>query len=166
MHSVNKGTVGQQWQQLVIEGRSVLIPPNTKTNPNIIGSATLPEYWGEDHLEWKPSRWNECSNQIQALKTRADLDQEALVQPPRTKGAFIPWSGGARVCPGKKFSQVEFVAVISTLLRDYQVEVVTQPGESLEQARKRCLEIVDDSETQVILGMKRAKSVKLRLVEL
>lgn len=166
VNSVNKATVGSHGQQLVIDGRSVLIPPNTMTNANVIGSATFPEYWGEDHLDWRPSRWIECSSQNQALKTKDDLDRESLVQPQKARGAFIPWSGGARVCPGKKFSQVEFVAAISILCRTYRIEAVPLQGETARQARERCLEVVNDSETQVTLGMRRGESVSLRLVRL
>lgn len=166
VNSINKATVGSQGQQLVIDGRSVLIPPNTMTNPNVMGAATFPEFWGEDHLEWKPTRWIESSSQNQALKTKEDLEQESLVQPSTAKGAFIPWSGGARVCPGKKFSQVEFVAAVSVLCRTYRIEVVPRPGETEQQARERCLEVINDSETQVTLGMRRADTVSVRLVRL
>lgn len=136
------------------------------TNPNVIGSATFPEFWGEDHLDWRPARWIQSSSQNQALNTKDDLNQQSLVLPPKAKGAFIPWSGGARVCPGKKFSQVEFVAAISVLVRTYRTEVVPRPEETEGEARQRCLEVVNDSETQVTLEMRKAKSVSLRLVRL
>ena len=35
---------------------------------------------------------------------------------------FMPWNTGPRVCPGKKFSQVEFVAVVARIFRDWSVE--------------------------------------------
>lgn len=161
---MNKATVGPSGQELVIEGRRVLIPPNTMTAPNVIGSATFPEFWGEDHLDWKPDRWIESPSQGHRLNVKDDLDQERIAQPPKGKGAFIPWSGGARVCPGKKFSQVEFVAVISMLLRSYRIDVVPCQGETEVEARERCLEVVKDSETQVTLQMKNPGSVNLRLV--
>lgn len=124
--------------------------------PNVIGSCTLPEFWGEDHLDWKPQRW------IQGSAIQA----ENIVQPPKGKETFIPWSGGARVCPGKKFSQVEFVAIIARLLQSYKIEVVPEQGETEDEARRRCLEVIKDSETQITLQMRQASSVRLRLVKL
>ncbi|KAI1485519.1 hypothetical protein F5X96DRAFT_659588 [Biscogniauxia mediterranea] len=41
---------------------------------------------------------------------------------------FIVWSEGARDCPGRKFSQVEFVATIASLFRDWRVNPVTFEG--------------------------------------
>lgn len=35
---------------------------------------------------------------------------------------FYPWSGGPRVCPGQKFAQVEFVAVLACVLRGAKVK--------------------------------------------
>lgn len=166
VNSVNKATVGHSGQELVIDGRSVRIPPNTMTAPNVIGSATFPEFWGQEHLDWKPDRWIEAPRPSQELNLRDSLSQENVVQPAKSKGAFIPWSGGARVCPGKKVSQVEFVAVVATLLRAYRIEVVPRQGETEAQARARCLEVVKDSETQVTLQMRDPESVSLRLIRL
>jgi hypothetical protein len=39
--------------------------------------------------------------------------------------------------PGKRFSQVELVAVMSTLFKDHAVEPVPKKGESLDMARGR-----------------------------
>lgn len=36
---------------------------------------------------------------------------------------FLPWTSGPRVCPGKKFSQVEFVAVLAEILLKTTVRV-------------------------------------------
>jgi cytochrome P450 len=35
---------------------------------------------------------------------------------------YMPFLHGPRVCPGKKFAQVEFVAVIATIFREWRVE--------------------------------------------
>ncbi|GJC86382.1 hypothetical protein ColLi_09220 [Colletotrichum liriopes] len=42
--------------------------------------------------------------------------------PPR--GSNLPWSGGPRMCPDQKMSQVEFVTVIATLFRQCTAESV------------------------------------------
>ena len=59
------------------------------------------------------------------------------------KGTFLPWSDGARVCPGKKFAQVEFVALTVALFQDRRVEPMPEAGESVEAARKRMLEVAE-----------------------
>jgi len=46
--------------------------------------------------------------------------QRGILKP--AKGAFMPFSEGARACSGKKFATVEFVAVLFTLLREHRVE--------------------------------------------
>lgn len=51
--------------------------------------------------------------------------KETLAAPP--EGAvFVGWVFGARVFPGTKFSQVEFVAVVAHLLLLYRVELVRE----------------------------------------
>ena len=59
-------------------------------------------------------------------------------------GAFIGWSTGPRSCPGKKFSQAEFVAVMATLLKDWYIEPLSSQEESNEAARKRLLGVIND----------------------
>ena len=57
----------------------------------------------------------------------------------------MPWSHGPRVCPGKRFSQVEFAAVISVMVRDYRVTPARRGDESEVEARERLVRTVEDS---------------------
>lgn len=50
------------------------------------------------------------------------------------KGAFLPFSDGARACSGKKFATVEFVAVLYTLLRHHRVQL--EDGWTAERVKK------------------------------
>lgn len=50
------------------------------------------------------------------------------------KGAFLPFSDGARACSGKKFATVEFVAVLFTLLRNHRVQL--EDGWTAERVKK------------------------------
>lgn len=109
-------------QSLAINGREYTIPVKTYVSVNSIALHTMPRYWGSDSMVWRPNRWIPCS---QDAKGRED---EKFLQP--TPGSYVPWANGPRICPGKKFSQVEFVAVISCLLRRYRVEPVLLQGES------------------------------------
>lgn len=116
---VVKSTIGPHGQDLEVEGKTCRIPPNTLVMPNGIASQTLPEYWGEDTLEWKPDRWiksNTVKDNDSGLKVYGGVAEESPLPPAKVEETFLPWSGGGRVCPGKRFSQVEFVAIISLLL--------------------------------------------------
>lgn len=67
------------------------------------------------------------------------------------RGSFIAWSEGLRICPGKKFSQVEFVAAIATVFTNWYVGPVQLPGESIKEARRRVLKLVEEDTGQVLL---------------
>ena len=118
-----------------------------------------PRYWGEDALAWRPSRWIEHSpgstSEEDDVHTR--ISRERLLVPP--KGVYFAWSEGPRGCPGKKFSQVEFVATMATLFRSHRVDPVPKQGETLDQARHRVLEVVKDTRMQLLLQMRDPNSV-------
>jgi cytochrome P450 len=46
------------------------------------------------------------------------------------EGVYVPWSHGERICPGKRFSQVELAAVLAVLFYKHGVEVKPEMGES------------------------------------
>ncbi|KAI0402397.1 cytochrome P450 [Xylaria palmicola] len=123
---------GKEAQQLSVGGKSVAIPPNTMVIPSYALVHTDPKYWGSDSLTWRPSRWINTTE-----PTTAEHDSEQLISPQR--GTFLGWSEGSRDCPGRKFSQVEFVATIATLVRDWRFDPATGPGETIDDARQRVL---------------------------
>ncbi|KAI1612009.1 cytochrome P450 [Exophiala viscosa] len=84
-------------QILRIQGREVLIPPNTYVTTNFSGIHSDPRWWGSDSLTWRPQRWIELD-----LTT----GKKSIAAPP-DGAAYMAWSIGPRVCPGHKFSQVE-----------------------------------------------------------
>lgn len=92
-------------------------------------------------MEWKPARWIESNSE--------STSDDALITP--RKGSFIAWSEGVRNCPGKKFSQVEFVASMAALLKKRYVEPKILGNESMEQARRRVLKLVEEDTGQVLL---------------
>jgi len=102
---------------------------------NLVSVHHSPEFWGPDPWAWRPERWIIKNN---------GLGTEALLQPPY--GSFMPWVAGPRVCPGKKFAQVEFVAVMASLFQNHRVLPVLQKGETLDQASKTLRKVVEDSE--------------------
>lgn len=129
-------STGKVPQRLNVGDKEITVPGNTLVIPNHIALHTHPRYWGDDALEWRPSRW-------------IDGKDERVISP--EKGAFVAWSEGVRVCPGKKFSQVEFVASIAGLFRDWRVEPVLQSGEDLTMAGKRVMDLVENDTGQVLL---------------
>lgn len=137
---------------LDVAGKTIVIPPNTMVIPSYAAVHTEPRYWGPDSLVWRPSRW------IQGAA--AAPGQEDLINP--QKGTFLGWSEGARDCPARKFSQVEFVATIATLLRDWKVDPVPFDGESPDNARKRVLDLIkEDSGPVLLLQMLHPERVSL-----
>ena len=67
-----------------------------------------------------------------------------------------------RNCPGKKFAQVEFVAVMARLFRDHKVEPVRKGRESEGEALNRVKDVVGDSWVGLLLEMPRIKEVAVR----
>lgn len=144
-------------QSLKIGEQTIVIPPNTGVMPSLLAVQTHPKYW-KDPLVWKPSRWiSSSAAPTSDLATR--LQREVVFTP--AKCTYFPWSDGPQNCPGAKFSQVEFVAVIACLLRDHRVSAVQNPCESFEQARKRILATADDVDMEMLLRMKDADRVRL-----
>ena len=73
----------------------------------------------------------------------------------------MPWASGPRVCPGKKFAQIEFVAVVAWLFRRNRVRPKVEAGEKIEETFRTVKEIVDDSELYVTLKMKHPERIRL-----
>ncbi|KAK3387966.1 cytochrome P450 [Podospora didyma] len=115
---------------------------------------TNPADWGDDGDAFRPTRW---------LNPSPKEGEPPIITP--APGTFIAWSGGPRQCPGLKMSQVEFVAVISTILRTCSIEPVTKDGETMDQARQRLLDVMQDSQPTTTLRMKRPEDIHLRWVK-
>ncbi|KLO90254.1 TRI7-trichothecene biosynthesis [Fusarium fujikuroi] len=123
--------------------------------------------------EWQ--KWAaEEVDQVTAGVDLKDLDYEtyypqlkrvlAIMLAPMPTGAFLPWAAGPRVCPGKKFSQVEFVAVMACLLKDYTVEPDAEGDHLKEAASKALMEEAKQSSFNFLLKVKHPEKIKLRCV--
>ncbi|RKL41424.1 hypothetical protein BFJ72_g5851 [Fusarium proliferatum] len=135
-------------QTLKVNGASYTIPKNTFVGVNLAGLHTSSASWGDNALQWLPSRWITADDKLAPMPT----------------GAFLPWAAGPRVCPGKKFSQVEFVAVMACLLKDYTVEPDAE-GDHLKEAASRALmEEAKQSSFNFLLKVKHPEKIKLRCV--
>ena len=78
------------------------------------------------------------------------------------EGTFIAWSEGTRSCAGKKIVQVEFVATMAAMFRNSHAEPVQNMGEIPDTARKRVLDVVQDSNVELLLQMRNPDSVSVR----
>ena len=132
-------------QSINVGAKTIILPPNTMVIPSYAAVHTEPTYWGDDALTWRPSRWIKRAGE----STTNILESEHLI--PFQRGTFLGWSEGARDCPGRKFSQVEFVATMAMLFRDWRVDPVTEVGESLDVARTRILNLIKTDSAPVLL---------------
>lgn len=123
---------------------------------------THPRYWGADSLAWRPSRWISPSSEPGACKSKHSIDGESLIEP--AKGTYFPWSGGARVCVGRKFAQVEFVAVMAVLFRRHRVRAVKRLGETVEEAQRRVEGVVGDSLLRLTLQIRDPERAEVEWV--
>ncbi|GLA27272.1 cytochrome P450 [Aspergillus phoenicis ATCC 13157] len=137
-------------QSLRLGDRDIMIPPHVGVHPSLLDMHIHPQYW-EDPLTWKPSRW--------ITKSASGDASEAIITP--SHSTYFPWSDGPQNCPGNKFSQVEFVAVMAALLRSHRVHPVANPGESPKETRARVLATTQDVDLQLLLRMTNADQVRL-----
>lgn len=117
---------------------------------------------------WRPARWIESTSRAPNASSdgtgRSVFDRESLSSPP--SGSFLPWADGDRVCPGKKFAQVELVGAVSALFAGgWRVEQVREgEGESMEAARGRVKDAIKDSGMVLLVEMLHPERVGLRWV--
>jgi len=115
---------------------------------DMVGYARSPELFPAPET-FDPQRWS----QGRAFNYKNAASPRAL-----TKDDSLLFSQGPRNCLGKKFAQVEAVAFLTILLRDYRVEPICLPGEGPKEWERRIL-------TPVIgLTMHIRDKVPLRLV--
>jgi cytochrome P450 len=137
-----------QTQTLNVGGKTLILPPNTMMCLSSAALQSDPRWWGSDSLTWRPSRFIKPAGSESTAK-KTGIDEEEFVQGKR--GSFVGWSEGARDCPGRKFSQVEFVATMASLFRDSRVDPVQLEGETIEAARKRVLNLIETDSGMVLL---------------
>jgi cytochrome P450 len=130
---------GDKTQSITVGDKTITMPPETMVMAAYGAVMTDPRWWGTDSLEWKPSRW---------IRRKDDGSEEIDMH---KRGSFIGWSEGTRDCPGKKFSQAEFVATVAVLFSKWRVEPVKMAGESAGDAKKRVMKLIEDESGYVLL---------------
>lgn len=131
-------------QTLQVGDREVFVPAGVYVSANVTGIHYNSEHWGSDVNEYKPSRWIE-DDAVNGEEKLKDAPEHTI---------FIPWTIGPRVCPGKKFSQVEFVAALLTILENYRIT-----------ASENVVAVVGDFEFRVGLHPKNPEAASLKFVK-
>lgn len=138
---------------LKLKGKTLTLPPKTFIILSTGSLHSSPKMWGPDSMSFRPDRW------MSHGRENTDIEHEEIKPMPT---GYLPWGVGPRVCPGKKFAQVEFVAVIAHLFRRHRVSPVLEyEGETAESVKKRVLEILEDSELEITIKMNHPEKVKM-----
>ncbi|KAK8017345.1 hypothetical protein PG993_013671 [Apiospora rasikravindrae] len=144
---------GDQATTLTVGENTYSMPPKTIILPSYASMHTDPRYWGSDSLEWRPSRWirKPDSGPDSTTTSKKKVGEEEIDM--NQRGVFLGWSEGTRDCPGKKFSQVEFVALMVGLFRQWRVDPVVRKdeGETIEAARQRVMKLIQEDSGWVLL---------------
>ncbi|RPA82090.1 cytochrome P450 [Ascobolus immersus RN42] len=135
------------------ERGDIMIPPNWNIEISTMGAHRNPRYWSPHTDAYMPERWF-SSKEAEDVSTwrPTDKDEKRLKKP--VNGSFMPFSEGFRACLGKKFAQVEMVAVMAEFLRNYSVELaVDERKESWEQVAERTKKDFDQCFITITLSL-------------
>ncbi|ORY11808.1 cytochrome P450 monooxygenase-like protein [Clohesyomyces aquaticus] len=142
--NIPKSTAPGRPQLVTMGGRTYVIPENT----HIYLSCAVhrnPKYWPsppdddrydglKDVERFRPERWLVDTKAPAAAATEhTKFDDEDLRGPSGAdtsahlfkpvKGSYIPFSDGYRSCIGRRFAQVEILAVLAVIFQHYSVEL-------------------------------------------
>ncbi|KAH0537110.1 hypothetical protein FGG08_006071 [Glutinoglossum americanum] len=135
--SIPKRTPKGHPQTLIFQNRKVTIPGGCKVSLVVVGTHQNPKYWpGDDLRKFRPERWLVDPTSVNTANDSAGGEGAAtsLFRPPR--GAYIPFSEGYRACLGRRFAQVEILAVLAVLFREYSVELAVDEWATDEEVDK------------------------------
>lgn len=131
--------------------KMVTVNPGTLVGAHLYGAHLSPR-WGPDAKTFDPRRFVSASS----------TGEESLVVPEEV--VYAPWLAGPRVCPGKKFGQVEFVAIVAHILSEYRVEIERHDGETDAAARARSIKVMDEKYFNISTHLNRPEGAGIRFV--
>lgn len=138
---IPKRTNKESPQNLTLNGKQYIVPQDTLVNLCTAAIHRNPKYWPhtspEDLLEFRPERWlldptkAHTHTDEDTYTHEEGLDFDGPDKRPDTaaglfrpaKGAYIPFSEGYRSCLGKRFAQVEILAVLAVIFKTWSVEL-------------------------------------------
>jgi cytochrome P450 len=119
-----------------------------------------------DPLTWSPKRWIQSCPVDETKTILADIVAAEELKHPTSGSGFFAWGAGPRICPGMKFSQVEFCSVMTSVLKRIRVEVVCGECEKADVAKQRVLSILRDScADPLLLHVRQPEKLELRVIE-
>ncbi|WPH00163.1 Hypothetical protein R9X50_00298600 [Acrodontium crateriforme] len=182
-----KATTPSKPEGLVFDGKHITIPPNCNVTIDAIGLQRNPKFWPHESAEelknFRAERWlvdNKNASAEMPENEEDDFDEGAgpdkradtaasLFRP--VKGAYMPFSDGHRSCIGRRFAQIEILAVLAVFFKYHSVELdvdmFLEKGEdihTISEARKR--EVWDKAETRaqdlLVNGMASLLTLQMR----
>lgn len=118
------------------------------------------KYWGPDASTFDARRWDKrnassflAGNDGTEGLCAPGLESSHIHKPAR--GAYISFSDGMRACIGRRFAQVEFVAVLVVVFSRYRVRLgKIRQDESEEDVRKRVEKALGESMSFITLSIR------------
>lgn len=195
---IPKSTPPGRPQGLQVGGQRATIPASSMITLNTAALHRNPKYWPhtseEDLHEFRPERWlldptksnTNTDDNTYAEEEGLDFDgpdkrpdtAASLYRPP--KGAYIPFSEGYRSCLGRRFAQVEILAVLAVVFKTYSVELdvgaymsdeelatasESQKREAWNKADANARDLLDNGMGTIITIQMRKDKVPLRFVK-
>jgi cytochrome P450 len=185
---IPKTTARGHAQGLNIGGQPYTIPENSFISLSTAGVHRNPKYWPHTSLDdlndFRPERWlvdentgksataedepNEPGPDADGPDQRSDTSS-TLFRP--IKGSYVPFSDGYRSCIGRRFAQVEILAVLAVIFKTWSVELDVsmflkdgETEETLSDERKKEVWKLADERTRELMrtGMGTIVTIQLR----
>ena len=201
---IPKGTRQGPSQTIQSGPRTFTIPENSAVQLLAVSAHHNSKYWpldpattGNNDLDqFRPQRWISNLNSSLHVKSKAGQDDPQEYGHPHSgdpedsemspslfrphPGAFIAFSTGHRGCIGRRFAQVELLAVVAVIFRDYSLELDTgewadektvegmsaqQRRDLYEKAKARTRRVTRDGMRHHLTMQLKKGKLALRLVE-
>jgi cytochrome P450 len=145
-------------QPLNVNGVGCTVPKNTMIALNVPAAHRNPNQWphgkpGRPHdLEYAPSNPDDDLGEFKPERWLPSSSNNAGSYRPE-RGAYLPFSEGSRICIGRRFTQVEMVALLAVIFQNYSVELAVD-----EWANDAEVERMDEDLRHEVWSKARASS--------